>query len=68
MKHLKRWMPTILFTIGGALVGLVLHYLAGFTTGGGIAATDLVSSMTYMAIAGMLLSGLIFKEDNKCNT
>ena len=60
----KVWLIPLLFTVGGALVGLAYYYFVGCTTGScSITATPL-SSMAYMGLMGWLLSGVFGRECN----
>ena len=66
--NLKNWLIPLLFTLGGALVGLAYYYLVGCTTGSCAITSNPVNSMLYMGVVGFLLSGLFVKGcDGKCN-
>jgi len=64
----RRWRRPVLFTVGGALVGLGYYYFVGCSTGSCPITANPISSMIYMAIVGWLLSG-VFDEgcDGGCN-
>jgi len=44
----KVWFIPLLFTVGGALVGLAYYYFAGCTTGSCAITSSPLSSMAYM--------------------
>ena len=54
----KVWFIPLLFTVGGALVGLAYYYFAGCTTGSCAITSSPLSSMAYMGLMGWLLSGV----------
>ena len=56
MKHQKKLWP-LLFTVGGALTGLLYYRFFGCTTGCAITSSP-VNTMVYMAVIGLLLSGV----------
>ena len=67
-KKYKEWIIHVIFTVVGAAFGAGLCYLIGYLTGTKIIASDIVSPMIYMGIAGMLISGIVVNEKNdKCN-
>ena len=55
--RMKKWLRPALFTLGGALVGLVYYNLVGCSTGTCAITSSPFTSMTYMALVGWLLSG-----------
>ncbi|MGI6608467.1 MAG: hypothetical protein ACOX1F_05775 [Erysipelotrichaceae bacterium] len=59
----KKWINTLLFTIGGAVVGYVYYRLIGCPNGGCIITSNPYSSMAYMGVIGWLLSGAFEKEE-----
>lgn len=69
-KKYKEWIIHVIFTVVGAAFGAGLYYLVGYyLTGTKIVASDVISPMIYMGIAGMLISGIMVKKKNdKCNT
>lgn len=60
-KKLKKWLRPALFTLGGALVGLVYYYSVGCATGSCVITSNPISSMLYMGLIGWLLSGVFGK-------
>ena len=56
--NLKKWLIPLLFTLGGALVGLAYYYLVGCTTGSCAITANPINSMVYMGLLGWLLSGV----------
>lgn len=56
-KRMKTWLRPILFTVGGALVGLGYYALVGCSTGTCVITSSPLTSMAYMALVGWLLSG-----------
>ena len=55
--HMKKWLRPALFTLGGALAGLVYYYAVGCSTGSCVITSSPFTSMAYMALIGWLLSG-----------
>lgn len=53
----KKWKRAILFTAGGALIGLVYYAYVGCTTGACAITSNPFSSMVYMGLIGLLFSG-----------
>ena len=65
---LKKWLRPFLFTVGGALVGLVYYYAVGCSTGSCPITSNPIITMIYMGVVGLLLSGLFGKRGGgKCN-
>ena len=65
---IKNWLRPLLFTIGGALMGLGYYYVVGCSTGSCPITSDPIVMMIYMGIVGLLLSGLFGKGcGDKCN-
>ena len=58
---LKNWLIPLLFTVGGALVGLAYYYFVGCTTGSCAITSSPVNTMVYMGVVGFLLSRLFGK-------
>ena len=54
-KKLKKWLRPVLFTLGGALMGLGYYALVGCSTG---SCASPVNTMLYMGLIGWLLSGI----------
>ena len=52
-KRLKKLLRPLLFTLGGALAGLAYYYLVGCSSG----TSNPLSSMLYLGLAGLILSG-----------
>lgn len=55
---LKNWLIPLLFTLGGALVGLAYYYFVGCATGSCAITSNPINSMLYMGLMGWLLSGV----------
>lgn len=53
----KKWRRGILFTAGGALVGLVYYIMVGCPTGSCAITSNPLNTMVYMGLIGLLLSG-----------
>lgn len=53
----KKGKRAILFTAGGALIGLAYYAFVGCTTGACGITSNPFSSMAYMGLIGLLLSG-----------
>lgn len=63
MKEKKRrWMRSVLFTLGGALVGLGYYRFVGCASGTCVITSNPVNTMIYMGLVGWLLSGVFGKE------
>ena len=56
-EQLKKWRRPILFTVGGALVGLAYYALVGCPTGTCAITSNPFNTMVYMGLIGLLLSG-----------
>lgn len=54
---LKTSVRPLLYTLGGALFGMVYYYLVGCKSGSCIITSSLWTSMAYMAFFGFLFSG-----------
>lgn len=52
-----KWLPTALFTLGGAGAGLAYYYLVGCATGSCPITASPWTSMIYVGLIGFLLSG-----------
>ena len=65
MKN-RKWLKPVLFTLGGAVAGLMVYFFAGRPTGAGAVASNPVSAVIYLALAGFLLSGAFGKESVCC--
>lgn len=61
MKHKFSWLRPTLFTLGGALAGLIYYALAGCSTGTCAITANPVTTMLYMGLIGFLISGLFTK-------
>lgn len=55
-KNIKKWLRPVLFTFGGALVGLGYYSLVGCSTGSCLITSNPLVSMAYMGLIGWLLS------------
>lgn len=58
MKHWRQWIRPVLFTLGGAVAGLIYYYVVGCSTGTCAITSNPISSMVYMSIIGWLVSGI----------
>jgi len=67
-SKLKKWLHPLLFATGGALVGLGYYYVVGCSTGSCPITSNPITTMIYMGVIGLLLSGLFGKRcDENCN-
>lgn len=57
-KLIKKLLHPVLFAAGGALAGLGYYYLVGCSTGSCAITSNPYSSMLYMGLVGLLLSGV----------
>ena len=60
MKNHKFLLRSLLFTLGGALAGLVYYYVAACATGSCAITATLVGTMAYMGFLGFLVSVILF--------
>ena len=56
-KKLKKILRPLLFTAGGALAGHIYYYAVGCSSGSCVITSNPLSSMLYLGLAGLLLSG-----------
>lgn len=56
-KSWKKWLRPILFTAGGALIGLAYYAFVGCSTGACAITSNPISSMVYVGLIGLLFSG-----------
>ena len=67
-EKIKKWLKPVLFTAGGALVGLAYYYFVGCPTGACPLTSNPFITMAYMGFIGWLLSGIFGKEGSgSCN-
>ena len=67
-EKLKKRLKSILFTVGGALVGLIYYYFVGCASGSCPLTSHPLVTMAYMGLVGWLLSGIFGKGcGDKCN-
>lgn len=67
-EKLKKRLKPILFTVGGALVGLIYYCFVGCASGSCPLTSHPLVTMAYMGLAGWLLSGIFGKGcGGKCN-
>lgn len=59
---LRRWRQPLLFTLGGALLGLLYSYYGRCTGGVCRLSAQPVLTMAYMAVVGWLLSIVFTKK------
>ena len=57
LEMIKKWRRPLLFTLGGAIIGLIYHYTVGCSGGSCAISSSPVNSMAYMGFVGWLLSG-----------
>lgn len=68
-EKIKKWLESVLFTAGGALVGLAYYYFVGCPTGACPLTSNPFITMAYMGFIGWLLSGIFGKGcSGSCNT
>ena len=68
-EKIKKWLKPVLFTAGGALVGLAYYYFVGCSTGACPLTSNPFITMAYMGFIGLLLSGVFGKGcSGSCNT
>ena len=58
-KGKMKWLRPALFTLGGALTGLVYYNLVGCAGGTCAITSSPIRTMVYMAFIGWLLSGVL---------
>ena len=63
-KKLKKWLRPVLFTLGGALMGLGYYALVGCSTGSCAITASPVNTMLYMGLIGWLLSGIFGSQSS----
>lgn len=61
-EKIKKWLKPVLFTAGGALVGLAYYYFVGCPTGACPLTSNPFITMTYMGFIGWLLFGIFGKD------
>ena len=57
-EKMKKWGRPLRFTAGGALVGLCYCHFVGCSSGACPLTSNPVSTMAYMGVVGLLLSGI----------
>lgn len=68
MKKGKKWLKPVLFTAGGALIGLAYYCFVGCSTGACPLTANPFITMAYMGLVGWLLSDVFGKEcESGCN-
>ena len=68
MKNWKEKLLPAVFTLGGAVTGLVYYYTLGCTGGACAVTASPTRSMIYMAVIGWLLARLLVKDFVKKET
>ena len=67
-EKLKKQRKPVLFTVGGALAGLIYYYFAGCASGSCPLTAHPLVTMAYMGLVGWLLSGAFGRGcGGKCN-
>ena len=67
-ENIKKWLKRILFTAGGALVGLAYYYFVGCSTGACPLTSNPFITAGYMGFIGWLLSGVFGRGcEGGCN-
>lgn len=68
-EKIKNWLKPVLFTAGGALVGLAYYYFVRCPTGACPLTSNPFITMAYMGFIGWLFSGIFGKGcSGSCNT
>ncbi len=67
-EKVKKYKKSVLFTMGGAVVGILYYYFVGCASGTCPLTSNPFISMGYMGLVGLLLSGSFGKGCNGCNT
>ena len=57
-NHFKSWWLHIAFTLGGAILGIVIYSVISHLIQGRILVSDMISSAIYTSIAGLIVSGV----------
>ena len=65
---MKKWRRPLLFALGGAAAGYLYYRLVGCTTGACPISSNPYLSMGYLAVVGLLLSGIFSKPEKKEGT
>jgi|LSQX01.3.fsa_nt_gb hypothetical protein len=60
-EKIKKYIRPIIFTLVGAIIGLLYYKFVGCSTGTCVITSNPVSSMLYMGLVGFLLSGAFCK-------
>jgi len=63
---IRKWIRPVLFTLGGALVGLAYYRFIGCASGSCPITSSPFGSMLYMGLVGWLVSGIFSKERGSC--
>lgn len=58
-KTVKKWLRPVLFTLGGAVVGLSMYYNIGCSSGLCMLTSNPWITMSYMGVVGWLLSAAL---------
>lgn len=66
-QRIKSIVRPVLFTLGGALVGLAYYALVGCQSGTCAITSSPIGSMLYMGLIGWLLSGVFGKGRRSCS-
>lgn len=61
----RKWLRSILFSLGGALAGFLYYYFIGCMNGSCAIVSNPYNSMVYMGIIGWLLSSVFEKKEEK---
>ena len=64
-ENIKKWLKPILFTAGGALVGLAYYYFVGCSTGACPLTSNPFITMAYMGFIGWLLSYARLQQESR---
>ncbi len=62
---MKKWLRPLLFALGGAAAGYLYYRFVGCTTGTCPISSNPYLSMGYLAVVGLLLSGIFSKPQKK---
>ena len=64
----KKHLRVLVFTLSGVVAGLLYHLTVGCSTGSCVISENPFSSMLYMGLIGLVLSGLFEKGGkDRCN-
>ena len=68
MKRNREWLIITSITASGAIIGFAAYSIVSYLTGSEFVSENLVSTIVYTSIAGLLVSGLVTMKRNKHDT